>query len=120
MRRLIALIIMLIVPLQFAWAAAASLNGHLEEKVAPSGFHTHGHDHHANAHPDNGASVDTNTQDHKEDGHHDHCHHVFSSMLAEHCPTPDIAVSDGPILQAPETFLSRTPPIFDRPPLARA
>ncbi|OJZ17182.1 MAG: hypothetical protein BGP20_13380 [Thiobacillus sp. 63-78] len=120
MRRLIALIIMLIVPLQFAWAAAAGLHGYVGKDVTTSGFHTHDHDHHESADPDHDSSGGTNNQDHNEDGHHGHYHPVFSSILMESSLTLDIALSGGPILYPPAAFLSHTPPLLDRPPLARA
>ena len=120
MRRFIVLIIMLIVPLQFAWAAAAGLHGHAGKDVATSGFHTHDHEHHESAHPDHDTSGNTNNQDHNEDGHHGHTHPVFTSILMESGVTLDIALSGGPILYPPAAFLSHTPPLLDRPPLARA
>jgi hypothetical protein len=120
MRRLIALIIMFIVPLQFAWAVAAGLQGHVGKDVATSGFHTHDHDHHENAHPDHDATGDTHHQDHNEDGHHGHCHPVFSTILMESGLALDIALPGGPILHPPAVFCSRIPPLLDRPPLARA
>ncbi|MDO9385171.1 MAG: hypothetical protein Q7T65_00555 [Thiobacillus sp.] len=119
MRRLIVLIIMLIVPLQFAWAAAG-LHGYVEKDVTTSGFHTHDHDHHESADPDHDSSGDTNNQDHNEDGHHGHYHPVFSSILMASGLTLDIDLSGGPILYPPAAFLSHTPPLLDRPPLARA
>ncbi len=120
MRRLIALIIMLIVPLQFAWSAAAGLHGNVAKDVATSGFHTHGHDHHESSHPGHDASGDTNNKDHKEDGHHGHSHPVFSSIVMESGLALDAALSGGPILHPPAAFFSHTPPLLDRPPLARA
>lgn len=120
MRRLVTLIIMLIVPLQIAWAAAVGTYGHAGNDVAAIGFHMHGHDHHDCMHADHAAPHDTASQDHGEDGHHCHTHHVFSSMLAEPGLPLDEAVPGGPILYPPAAFLSRTPPLLDRPPLARA
>lgn len=120
MRRLISLIIMLIVPLQFAWSAAAGLHGHVADDVATSGFHTHDHDHDESGHPGHDTSGDTNNKDHDKDGHHGHCHPVFSSILMESGLTLDIALSGGPILHPPAAFFSRTPPLLDRPPLAHA
>jgi len=121
MRRLIALIIMLIVPLQFAWSAAAGLHGRVAEDVTTSGFHTHGHDHHESSHSVPDAAGDTNNKDHNEDGHHGHYHPVFSAILMESSLTLDIVLlSGGPILYPPPAFLSHTPPLLDRPPLARA
>lgn len=119
MRRFITLIIMLIVPLQFAWSAAAGLQGHVAIDVAASGFHTHDHDHDQSRHLDHDAFSDNkNNQDHNEDGHHGHYHPVFSSILMESSLTLDIALSGGPILCPPTAFCSYTPPLLDRPPLA--
>ncbi len=121
MRRLIALIIMLIVPLQFAWSAAAGLHGHTVEDMATSGFHTHDHDHHESGHPGHDDAGDTNNKDHNEDEHHGHCHPVFSSIpLMVSGLTLDISLRDGPILHPPAAFLTHVPPLLDRPPLAHA
>lgn len=124
MRRLVALIIMLVVPLQFAWAAAVGLQGHAGQDVASTGFHEHGHDHGGHpdsAHPDHGAPGDPKDQEHHgEDGHHGHTHPVFSSLLAEPGLALDELVPGGPILHPPAEFVTRTPPLLDRPPLARA
>lgn len=121
MRRFITLIIMLIVPLQFAWSAAAGLHGHLAKDVAASGFHIHDHDHDESNHPGHDASSDNkNNKDHNNDGHHDHCHPVFSTILMESSLTLDMTLSGGPILCPPAAYLSHTPPLLDRPPLAHA
>lgn len=121
MRRFIALVIMLVVPLQFAWAAAAGLHGHAGHDVAASGFHMHDDGHHdEGAHPDRDASGDTNDPDHNEDGHHGHHHPVFNSLLIASGVTLDSALSGGPILCPAAAFLSHTPPLLDRPPLTRA
>jgi len=119
MRRFIALIIMLIVPLQFAWSAAAGLHGYTGDGQARLGVHTHDHDHHAHGHPGHGASGDTD-KDHNQDGHHDHYHPVFLAILAEPGLTLGSTLPGGPILHPPVVYLSRTPPLLDRPPLARA
>lgn len=122
MRRLVALIIMFVVPLQFAWAAAVGVYGHAGQDRSPAGFHTHdvGHDHHGDAHHDHKVPDDTQPQEHGEDGHHGHVHPVFSSLLAHFGLTLVEAVPDGPIMQPPSGFPSRTPPLLDRPPLSRA
>ncbi|MCA1926179.1 MAG: hypothetical protein LDL16_07890 [Thiobacillus sp.] len=119
MRRFIALIIMLVVPLQFAWAATAGLHGHLEKDAASSGFHIHP-DHQQNADPGHNATGGTNNQDHNEDGHHGHYHPVFSFILIESAVVLDMALPGGPILCPPAAFVSHTPPLLDRPPPARA
>lgn len=120
MRRLVALIIMLVVPLQFAWAAAAGLHGHTGKDAFVSGFHTHDHDHHESGHPDHDASGGTSNQEHSEDGHHGHTHPVFSSVLMEAGFALDFALPGGPMLHPSAAFFSRIPPLLDRPPLVRA
>ncbi|MHB1352538.1 MAG: hypothetical protein ACYCWA_04415 [Thiobacillus sp.] len=122
MRRLVALIIMLVVPLQFAWAAAVGVYGHAGKDRATTGFHTHdiGHDHHGDALHDHDVPGYSQNQEHGEDGHHGHVHPVFSTALAEPSLAFAEAVPDGPVMQPPSGFLSRTPPLLERPPLARA
>src|SRR5574340_297438 len=105
MHRFSALIIMLVVPLQFAWAAAVGIYGHTGKDIAVAGFHTHGHDHHGDAHHDHGAPADSNSQDHGDDGHHGHTHPVFSSLLAEPGLLLVEAVPAGPIVHPPTGFL---------------
>jgi hypothetical protein len=123
MRRFIALIIMLVVPLQSAWSAAAGPYGHLDDNVTVVGFHSHDHDHHDSGHSSHSASVpgcDT-ANNHNEDGHHDgHCHHAFSPMLLETGLNLGVVSSGGPVPNSHVAFFSHTPPLFDRPPLARA
>lgn len=120
MRRLLTLIVMLVVPLQFAWAAAASVHGHLGENVATLGVHAHSHDDHAHGH-DHHATSDTGKSQ-SDDGHHhgDHCHPVFSSLIMEPSLSLGLCLAGGPRPHPPESFHSRTPPLFDRPPLAHA
>lgn len=123
MRRFIALIIMLVIPLQSAWSAASGLDGHLGDDVAVAGFHTHDHDHHDSGHSDHNVFVAIGDMDnsHNEDGHHDgHCHHTFSPMLMESCLNLVVASSGGPVPNPHAAFFSHTPPLLDRPPLARA
>ncbi len=119
MRRFIVLIIMLIVPLQFTWSAAAELNGHTGGSQARLGAHTHEHNHHDNVYADHGASGESDKK-HNQDGHHDHSHPVFTVILFEPSLTLDPTLLNGPILHSPAAYLSRTPPLLDRPPLARA
>lgn len=122
MRRLITLIIMLVIPLQFAWAAAASLHGHLGENVATLGAHSHhhDHDHHAHGPSDHGVAGDTGTHSSEDGQHGNHCHPVFSSLIMESGLSLGLCLSGGPLPHPPEVFYSRTPPLLDRPPLALA
>lgn len=125
MRRYIALILMLIVPLQFTWSAAAGLHGHVGKDVVVAGFHVHDHHdvgqatHDATLSGEAGNSpMDTG---HDDDGHHDgHCHHVLSLILPGTGLIPGQTQAGGPIPRPPAAFLTRTPPLLDRPPLAFA
>jgi hypothetical protein len=121
MRRFIALIIMFVVPLQFAWAVAAGLHGHVEMDAV--GTHVHDHDHHDGGHAsyDLAALDGTDGEPHNEDGHHgSHCHHVFSFIFYQPGPVLGLELSGGSIQHGPAAFLSRIPPLLDPPPLARA
>lgn len=124
MRRCIALILMLIVPLQFAWSAVAAVHGHVGEDSPTLGMHAHGHDHAPHG-LDSSQHGSTSTSDldsgHGEDGHHaSHYHPVFSSILVESPLMPRMAVTGGEIPHVSSAFLSRIPPLPDRPPLALA
>ena len=118
MYRVLALLLMLLVPLQVAWSSVAGLHGHLESKASEQGFHHHDDDHAHNAEPaDHDGLVAGDT--HGNDGHHDgHCHPVFSMLVIE----PDLKLStaapDGPPVRRLFTFTSYTPLLFDRPPSA--
>lgn len=122
MRRLIALIIMFVVPFRFAWAAAAGLHGYLA--MDTGGTHVvHDHDHHDANHAGHGLAAfgSTDGEQPSDDGHHDsHCHHVSSFILHQPGPLPRLELTSGPLRHAPDTFLSRIPPLLDRPPLTRA
>ncbi len=124
MRRFVALILMFIVPLQFAWAAAAGLHGHLGEDVSALGLHVHDHDHdyHDLGHADHDASMaDDVDTGHNDDGHHvSHCHHVFSPILMGQAVTLAVVLPDRPPLHLSVRFFSHTPPLLDPPPLAPA
>ncbi|MHB1216419.1 MAG: hypothetical protein ACYCY9_15685 [Thiobacillus sp.] len=121
MRRFIALIIMIIVPLQFAWSAAAGLHGHMGQNVAAQGLHAHDHDYHDAGHANHGATNGGMDNDHNKDEHHGgHCHHVLSLILPESGLIQGLIPSGGRILHPHATFFTRTPPLLDRPPLASA
>lgn len=118
MRRLIVLIVLLVVPLQFAWAAVLGLHGHVGHDSPTASYHTHGDGLPGDADHDRDAPAGSKNQDQGDEGHHGHVHPVFSSLLAEPGLPWVEAVRDGPIPQPPARFLSRTPPLLDRPPLA--
>lgn len=122
MHRLVALIIMLVVPLQFAWAAAVSVHGHVGHDVPLAGHHTHDHGHPGDADHDHDAPADSANHDQEQgdEGHHGHVHPVFSSLLAHGGLPWAEAAPEAPIRQPSTRFFSRTPPLLDRPPLASA
>ncbi len=121
MRRFVALILMFILPLQFAWSASANLSGHAGDNVAVLGAHAHLHNHHDAGHSDHDASLADTENGHNEDGHHgSHYHPVFSSILMETGLSLGVSPPDGPPPHPLAAFLSHTPPLFDRPPQARA
>lgn len=126
MRRLLAILLMLILPLQFAWSAVGGLDGHLDDKVSATGFHHHDHDddhdhHHdagTNGHDNDAASIAA--QEHHDDGHHDeHYHHPVFSMLV-HEPRLNLgdALPHSPPVRPPSLFTSHIPALFDWPPSA--
>ena len=123
MQRFIALVIMLLVPLQSAWSVTVSLHGPLSGGKLDGIMHVHEHSHQNVGHPHHeisAAACEDNQCSH-DNGHHDpHCHPVFNSVLSESCLTVDMALTNTPILQADTSFYSHTPPLFDRPPLVRA
>lgn len=123
MRRFLAIIIMFLVPLQSAWSVTLSLHGHLSGDDLNGAMHVHEHTHEDATHPHHDISAAACEDSHcsHDDGHHDpHCHPVFNSVLAESCLTVGMVLTNSPILQADTSFYSHTPPLFDRPPLARS
>lgn len=122
MRRLIAILLMLLVPLQFAWSAIGNVHGHFGDAGAALGFHVHddGHGHnHGGAGGDDrdGGIANGLAQDHDGDCHHDgHYHPVFSLLLPEHRLRLGLALADGPPLPPLPSFTSHIPALFDWPP----
>ncbi|MDD2669120.1 hypothetical protein [Zoogloea sp.] len=126
MHRILAILLMLLVPLQFAWAAAESVDGHWGEDVVALGFHVHDtdHDHQHESDPDSdhdglfGLNQIPDHGDHGEDGHHDggHYHPLFSTLIIN----PDLNLGDPPPgvrpVWPPAAFTSHIPPLFDWPP----
>lgn len=123
MYRVLAILLMLLVPLQVAWSSVESVRGHLDGEASEYSFHHHdgGHAHHHGAEPadHDGLLAGGIHNSHNDDGHHDgHCHPVFSMLVIE----PDLKLSsaspDGPPVRRLYTFTSYTPLLFDRPPSA--
>lgn len=121
MRRLIALILMLIVPLQYAWSAVVELHGHPVSAPVSMSTHAHDHDFHGSGHTDHDLSVSGDQDGYNTDDHHgSHCHHVLSLALLGDVPLLAHDVSGGRLISLSRAFHSRTPPPLDRPPSARA
>ncbi|MDO8350657.1 MAG: hypothetical protein Q7S94_05850 [Gallionella sp.] len=122
MRRLIAILLLFIVPLQFAWSATESLHGHLGNEGSVSGFHFHDddHDHHDADTVDRDILVAGDTPDgHNDDGHHDgHYHPVFNMLVIEPHLKLSKASPNGWLIRMPASFTSHIPLLFDWPPSA--
>lgn len=120
MRRYLAILLMLLLPLQVTWAAVASMHGHLDADESVALFHHHDDDHDHAAHHDEDETVaDVASADHHDDDHRDgHFHPAFTMFVVEPVvsiasPLPDVH-SPGPGL----SFTSHIPLPSDRPPLA--
>lgn len=120
MRRFLILFLMLLIPVQFAWSAQQGLIGHVDDKLAALGMHAHMDDH-SHASTNDEANHDDSDAEHNHDGHHDsHYHPVLSILLIESGLHLAEITSDGPISRPPASFISRIPPLFERPPSVRA
>lgn len=116
MRRLILLILMLVVPLQYTWSAVMAMDAHSVHAPMTMSAHSHGHDHVCH---DLSASAEQGSQ--PDNGHHGgHCHHVLSMALLGDVPLLAHVISNDKIGEWHRTFSSRTPPLLDRPPVMRA
>ena len=123
MRRFIAILLMLLVPIQFAWSAVESVHGHLGHEDLASGFHYHddNHEHHHDADGDDHDDSDVGVPllVHNDDGHHDgHFHHVFSMLVFEPQQALTEALPHASPKRPPSSFTSHIPTLFDWPPLA--
>lgn len=119
MRRLLAVFLLLIVPLQFAWSAVQGVHGHLGGDVPAVGFHAHDDGDHV--HPGTSpAAADGEHGHHNADDHHDgHCHLAFSLILGGSAPALAATPRGGAPAAPPLAFTSHIPPLFDWPPSAR-
>lgn len=117
MRRAILTFLMVIMPLQTAWSMVAGVYGHGEDMAISSGLHAHGHHHDAD-HPDHDLAAAVGDESgHNEDGHHlSHCHHVFTYLQQESSFALGTLRPAGPPSLLSATFISHTPPLFERPP----
>lgn len=126
MRRLVLIVLMMLVPLQAAWAAGHAAYGHHDGGAGSSERHIldHGHDgmgDHTHAVGDELTGADSGGNSPQAgNGHHGcHLHPAFSVMLPT--PTGKMAFSTANLLppHSAARFASHTPPLFDRPPADR-
>ncbi|OYY92256.1 MAG: hypothetical protein B7Y41_16575 [Hydrogenophilales bacterium 28-61-23] len=122
MRRLIALILLLIVPLQFSWSAAMGVHGHLGGDTRAVGVHAHEHDLHASADSEHDLALAGDADaGHNDDGHHvSHCHHVFSVVFMASGLMPGQSQPGTAPAHPAARFTSHTPLPQNPPPPARA
>jgi hypothetical protein len=100
MRKLFLILLLAILPLQYAWSAAAAYCGHEQEQSQQkrSHFGHHSHQHNAQAEPQHDGNDGNDSNDGKLPGkakvHADCavCHHaVQASLLSGAAPPPDAA-----------------------------
>jgi hypothetical protein len=126
MRRLIALILLLIVPLQFSWSVAMGVHGHRGGDSHAVGMQADDHDLHANSDSDpvsnhtHTLAGDTDVG-HNDDCHHvSHCHHVFTAAFMASGLTLGQSQPDVAPAHPAARFTSHTPLLQNPPPPARA
>jgi hypothetical protein len=125
MCRVLAIVLMLLVPLEFAWSAAQRLHHPLGSDVASLGFHTHAGE---SDHPDGGKhatqgepGADRGNSSDSNHGHSGgHYHPIFVSLVSDAELILHETLSGGAPVRALATYTSRTPPLFDWPPAARS
>lgn len=125
MRRVFAILLMLFVPLQFAWSAAQSLHGHPDSDVSVLSFHSHEGDSHHHGESEPSAHHETVTggvgSGNSDAGHSDgHYHPIFVSVVVNAALKLGEPFPSGPPIRPLAAFISRVPPLFDWPPSARA
>lgn len=111
MRRAIALLLMLLVPLQYGWAAA-SLHLHPGEVVAGELPQVDGEQ----AAPE-GAKPGPDGDGGLADGDHGHhCNHVPTLIIPDYSLPAGTTLSDQPVPALAGVHASHIPPVRDRPP----
>ena len=121
MRKLFLILLLAILPLQYAWSAAAAYCGHEQEQSQHFGHHAHQHNAQAGSHDGDDAGGDGGDGDGSNGKlpgnakvHADCavCHHaVQASILAGMAPPPDAASAGYP----PSSDLRFTSHIADGP-----
>lgn len=124
MRRLIAVILILFLPIQPAWSLAQAY-AHLDDSSVTLGFHEHhaddAHDHEHDADRFESTDIVFDAQPgHDADGHHDgHAHAVFNMLVTETSILPADHMPHAAPMWRSLAFTSHIPLLFDWPP-ARA
>ncbi|PKO38868.1 MAG: hypothetical protein CVU33_07235 [Betaproteobacteria bacterium HGW-Betaproteobacteria-6] len=116
---MLAILLMLIVPFQFAWSAVESMDGHLDHEGSASVFHYHDDDHHHDGDVDHHDEMAGGLaeQGHNDDGHHDgHFHPVLNIIVFEPQLNLGKALPHDPPMRPPSSFTSHIPSLFDWPP----
>ncbi len=119
MRRILAIVLLALLPFQFTWAAVASYCGH-ETQAAVKHFGHHEHEHHADvggdAEPDADLAANADVQGDKAPGAMDldcgHCHGTCSAMLTLPSALPGLLSAAHPsaILEEAESAYALTRP----------
>ena len=120
MRRLLLVLLMLVVPVQYGWSMTQRMqNHHSGNDASIYTFHTHGGDEHED---EDHAPLDaTLAHDANVDGDHDgHYHPVFSTLIPHAVPSFGTNAVQGAPPTFPDTFTSNIPPLLDWPPSALA
>jgi hypothetical protein len=123
MRRFLVTLLIVLVPVQFAWSAMNSMHGHhIGDRPATLGFHTHAGDHGSGAEPalngEHGVGHDADSDgDNGLAGGHYHTT-VVSLLIRADLALDDTCRCASPP-HSPASFTSRIPPLFDWPPSAR-
>ncbi len=116
---MLSILLIVIVPFQFAWSAVESMHGHLDHQELASLFHSHDDDHHHDTdvdhHDDTADSLPQ--QGHNDDGHHDgHYHPVHNIIVFEPQLNLGKALPHDPPVRPPSSFASHIPLLFGWPP----
>lgn len=122
MRRIFAIVLLALLPLQFSWAAVATYCGH-EEQAGATHFGHHEHEHHAdssgNAEPLADLDATADAAGDKAPGAMDldcgHCHGTCSVMPALNPGVPDALSTAHPRATLDETGGAHAPTRPERP-----
>ena len=118
MRRLLAIVLLALLTLQFSWAAVASYCKH-ETQAGAGHFVHHEHQHHGDTTVDADPAVDPQAEGNKTPGAMDvdcgHCHGHCSVMLTLSGGLPGLLAAAPPGASADEVGAAQTPTRPERP-----